>query len=111
MAKDTNADQVQTGTEHDSVEKLGHALDEWRTRVDELLVQFDLGASNVRDEVRKRLEVAENVYLAARSQLANARHDASSNLDSARQGVEQVIADLRRAMEAMEAVVRRNSKD
>ena len=62
MAKDTNADQVQTGTEHDTVEKLGHALDEWRTRVDELLVQFDLGASNVRDEVRKRLEIAQNVY-------------------------------------------------
>jgi len=111
MAKDTNADQAPTETEHDTIEKLGHALDEWRARIDELLVQFDLGASNVRDEVRKRLEVAENIYLAARSQLADARHDASSNLDSARQGVEQVIGDLRRAMEAMEAVVRRNSKD
>ena len=110
MAKDTNADQAQTETEHDTIEKLGHALDEWRARIDELLVQFDLAALNVRDEVRKRLEVTENVYLTARSQLADARHDASSNLVLARQGIEQLIVDLRRACDAVEDVARRTSK-
>jgi hypothetical protein len=111
MAKDTNADQAQTETEHDAIEKLGHALDEWRARIDELLVQFDLAALNVRDEVRKRLKVTENVYLTARSQLADARHDASSSLVLARQGVEQLIVDLRRACDAIEAVARRSSKE
>ena len=32
MAKDANIDQVPTETEHDTVEKLGYVLDEWRAR-------------------------------------------------------------------------------
>jgi hypothetical protein len=111
MAKDANIDQVPTETEHDTVEKLGYVLDEWRARTDELLVQFDLAAHNIRDEVHKRLEVAQNVYLAARSQLGAVRHDADSNLNSAREAVEQLIHDLRRVCDAMEAVVRRSSKE
>jgi hypothetical protein len=89
------------------VEKLAQALNEWRTRTEELLVYLDLAALNVRDAVRKRLEVTENVYLAARSQLATARQDDEANFKSTREGVEQLITDLRRACDAMEAVVRR----
>jgi hypothetical protein len=107
MAEDSSTDQVETETENDTVAKLAHVLTEWRTRTDALLVDLDLAALNVRDVVRKRLEVTENVYLAAKSQLATARADAEANFKSAREGVEQLITDLRRACEAMEAVVRR----
>jgi hypothetical protein len=108
MIREPNVDQTTLETELDAVEKLAHAVDEWREHVDELLVHLDLAALNVHDEVHKRLEVAQNVYLAARSQLAGARVDVKTNLNSARQGMEQLIADLRRACVAVDVVVRRS---
>jgi len=51
-----------------------------------LLVQLDLAAHNVRDEVCKHLEVAQNVFLADRSQRATARRNADSKLKSTREG-------------------------
>lgn len=108
MVRETNVDQETVEEEQHAVEKLAHTVDEWRARVDELLVQLDLAALNVHDEVHKRLEVAENVYLAARSQLTSARDDLSTNLKLARRGMEQLIADLRRACDAVDTVVRRS---
>ena len=71
------------------------------------MVQLDLVDLDIRDEVRKQLGTAQNVYLAARSQLSKAEGDAETNLSSVRLGLEQLIQDLRDAYGAAEAVVRR----
>ncbi len=92
----------------DLLQQLGNALDGWRSKIDELRVQLDLADLDVRDEIRKRLDTAQNVYLAARSRLSDAQHDAGSNLGSVRQGVEQLLSDLRLAYDSAEAVVRRS---
>ncbi len=94
-------------TRRDAIRQLGAALDGWRAKIDELLVQLDLVDLDLRDELRKRVSTAENVYLAARSQLSNAQHDAGSDLRSLRAGLEQLGRDLRNAYDAAEAVVRR----
>ena len=104
------SDQTETETAHAVIERLRHTLDEWRARIDELGVQLDLAALDVRDEIRKRMEITENVYLATRSRLADLGRDAGSNLSSARQGTEQLLRDLQHAYEAAEAVVRRGRK-
>ncbi len=91
----------------DLLQQLGKALDAWRTKIDELRVQLDLADLDVRDEVRKRLDVAQNAYLAARSRLSDARSDAGANLNTVRQGIDQLLKDLREAYDSAEAVVRR----
>jgi hypothetical protein len=89
-------------------DKLDHLLDDWHARIDELKVQVDLATLDVREDVAKRLEVTENVYLAVRSRLSDARHDAGKNMASVRQSVDQLLVDLRRAYDDAEAVVKRS---
>jgi hypothetical protein len=93
--------------ERSTIDRLSRALDEWRARIDELLVQLDLAGKDVRDDIRKRAETAENVYLAARSKLADAGHDAGGDARAAVTAAEQLIKDLQQTYESAEAVVRR----
>jgi predicted nucleic acid-binding Zn-ribbon protein len=88
--------------------QLDRTLDQWRSRIDELTLQIDLATHDLRDELRKRLEVTENVYLAIRSRLSDARRDASGNAAGLRQGVDQLLRDLRQGYEDAEAVVTRS---
>lgn len=90
------------------IEQIGRALDGWRSKIDELLVQVDLGNLDIRDEVRRRLDVAENVYLAARSRLSDARQDVDINLGDLRSTLEKLLTDLGAAFESAEAVLRRS---
>ena len=89
-------------------DKLDRLLDDWQARIDELKVQVDLATMDVREDMAKRLEVTENVYLAVRSRLADARHDAGKNMATVRQSVDQLLVDLRRAYDDAEAVVKRS---
>ncbi len=84
-------------------------LEEWRGRIDELRLQLDLAAMDVRDQLRERIDVAENAYLAARSGLADAGRDTADALAAGRLAVEQLLHDLERAYQSAEAVVRRAS--
>jgi hypothetical protein len=88
--------------------QLDRTLDEWRTRIDELKLQVDLASHDLRDELRKRLEVTENVYLAIRSRLSDAQQDTSDSMSDVRQGVNQLLRDLRLAYDDAEAVVTRS---
>jgi hypothetical protein len=90
------------------VDQIGKALDGWRSKIDELLVQLDLGQLDLRDEIRTRLDTTQNVYLAARSRLSDARQDAGANVNSLRTALEKLLHDLEAAYEAAEAVVRRS---
>ncbi len=103
------AERTEQGTEtrHELVEQMGRDLDAWRRKIDELLVQVDLASLDVRDRARGRLELTENVYLAARLRLSDLRHDAGSNVESIRRGLEQLLTDLRQAFEDADAVVQR----
>jgi len=91
-------------TECDAVERL---LNEWRTRIDELKVQVDLAVKDVRDEVGDQLKIAENVFLAARSRLSNARNDTGADLKGMRRDIEGLLQDLKGVYDASIAVVRR----
>ncbi len=97
-------------TDGAAVEEAGRALDEWRGRIDELRLQLDLASMDARDQLRERLDVAENAYLAAKTGLADARRDTAASLHEARLGVEQLLRDLERAFEAAEDVVRRANR-
>ena len=57
----------------DVFERLSSSLEQWRARIDELVVQLDLATHDGRDEVRKKVDIAQNVFLAAHSKLSDAR--------------------------------------
>ena len=101
------SDRVSNDSDEDTVEILSRTLDGWRARIDELLVQFDLAGHEVRDQARKNIDLAENVYLAARSRLSDAHRDAHSNIKTVCGGTEKLIVDLQEAFQAAEAAFRR----
>lgn len=106
---DTDTDtQSSTADGKGAAETLDRTLDHWRARIDELKVQVDLATLDAREDLSKRLEVTENVYLAIRSRLSDARGDAGTSLGTVRHSVDQLLADLRRAFDDAEAVVRRS---
>ncbi len=107
MPEVTSTDQPQADGEHMTAEQLSRTLQEWRGRIDELLVQVDLASLDVRDELRQRVTIIENAYLAAKSQLAEVRQDVKENVGSVRERTQQLLHDLRQVYDAAEAVVRR----
>jgi hypothetical protein len=115
---------MSTSTEHESpaveetdggsastFERLEHLLEEWRARIDELLVQADLASKDVADLVRSQAAVAENAYLAARNRLKEMPRDAGANLGSLRSGFDNLVGDMRSAYDSAEAAIRRGSSD
>jgi hypothetical protein len=99
-----------SGTSEDKEQAFGSmsgTLDEWKARIDELKIQADLAKLDVREEAEKRLEIAQNVCLAAYSKLRDARHDATTSADSVRQSVELLVHDIKEAFDAAQAVIRR----
>jgi hypothetical protein len=104
----STADQSMNRDNPDTVARISRTLDEWRARIDELIVHAELASLDIREEVRKRIDVTENVYLAARSRLSDAHRDAESSVISLHQGLDQLLQDLRQAYESAEAVVRRS---
>ena len=90
------------------VERLERALDEWRTKIDELLLQADLASKDVTEEVRTLTEAAQNAYLAAKNKLLEIPKDAGADVGSVRTGVEKLLDDLREAYQSAEAVIRRS---
>jgi hypothetical protein len=111
MAETTpvEAPQQQEGDEapSDVFERVSAALDAWRSRIDELVVQLDLASREGRDELRKRIDLAQNVYLAAQSRLSQAQADLRANVSAAKEGLEHLLRDLASAYEEAEAVLRR----
>ena len=105
----TTSDEPPTGTDSaTSVERLERLLDEWRGRIDELLVQVDLASKDASGSLRAQATAAQNAYLAARNQLARIPRDAGANIGALRSGVEKLLDDLRNAYESAEATSRRS---
>ncbi len=108
MATPRTDEDTSTTDNQGTAQDLDHTLDHWRTRIDELKVQVDLATLDIREELAKRLEVTENVYLAVRSRLSDARHDSGSGMAGVHRSVDQLLVDLRRAYDDAEAVVKRS---
>ena len=94
-----------------TVERLEHLLEEWRARIDELLVQADLASKDVSESVRAKAAVAENAYLAAVNRLKEMPRDAGANVTSVRTGIEKLVGDMRDAYQSAEAVIARGKGD
>jgi ElaB/YqjD/DUF883 family membrane-anchored ribosome-binding protein len=93
------------------IDRLERLLEEWRGKIDELLVQVDLASKDISEDVRNRATAAENAYLAAKNKLSEIPKDAGSNLGSLRTGVEKLLDDLRQAYQSAEAAVRRSRSE
>jgi hypothetical protein len=109
----TTSDEPDTGDEtgigpDTTVERLERLLDEWRARIDELLVQVDLASKDVSESLRAQATAAQNAYLAARNQLSRIPKDAGANLGAVRSGIEKLLEDLRNAYDSAEATIRRS---
>jgi len=102
----TSDENTTEPVQRDLVEWLSAALDVWRTKIDELLVQADLASKDLSDELRSRASTAENAYLAARKRLSELPRDAGANLETMQAGMESLLTDLRRAYESAESVIR-----
>ena len=108
MPKATSTGPPDTESGHRAAEELNQALDQFRARIDSLLVQLDLASMEIRDELRKRIETTENAYLAAKARLAEVRKDATMSESSVREIAETILRDLRKMFEAAESVIRRD---
>jgi hypothetical protein len=95
------------GGAQDFVQRFGNRLEVWRAKVDELEVQAALAGLEAGDEVRERLVLAENVFLAARSKLSVSEIETDEGL---RHLLEGLAGDLRDAFQAAQAVLERSRR-
>ena len=107
----TTTDDPSTPSGDTGVDRLERLLDEWRGKIDELLVRADLASKDVSEEVRNRTTAAENAYLAAKNRLREIPKDAGSNVALLRGGVEKLFDDLRQAYQSAEAAVLRSRSE
>ena len=56
-----------------AIEQMGRTLDEWRAKIDELMVQLDLANLDNRDEISKRFDTTQKVNLGAIPPLQRSR--------------------------------------
>jgi len=98
-------------TDRSSVERLEALLEEWRSKIDDLLVQADLASKDVAESVRDKAAVAQNAWLAAKNRLRDLPKDAGANVGSARDGIDKLVDDMRQAYQSAEAVIRRGPVD
>lgn len=80
----------------------------WRGRVDEIRVQLDLAKLDLRDQAARQLELARNANLAASSKLRDAYHDATETAEALRDGVEELLRDVKDTFDAVQDVLDRH---
>jgi hypothetical protein len=104
---DDHTDQETAEAKSDVFERIGQTLDEWRAKIDELVVQLDLANLDLRDEVRKNFDATQSAYLAARSKFSDARADARSSLHTLETGIEKLLRDLALTFEETQTAIKR----
>ena len=107
MSGQTISERPPNDSGDDTIETLSQALDRWRARIDELLVHSELADHELRDRVRDDIDRTENVYLAARSRLSDARSDAHADVTTVCAGTQRLVRDLQQAFQAAEAAFHR----
>lgn len=89
------------------IESTTTVLDQFRQRIDHLRVQADLGKLDARSEVSRQLTIAQNACLAAEAKLREVRQDLTATAQAVRDGVEQLIQDVKDAIDAVENTISR----
>lgn len=89
------------------VHEITQFLDSWKGRIDELRVRLDLAKMELRDQATHRMELAENANFAATTKLRDAYHDAALNAEALRDGVEELVHDVKEAFDAVQNVLAR----
>ena len=97
--------------EESGIDRLERLLEDWRAKIDDLLVQVDLASKDVAEDLRSRATAAENAYLAAKSKLREIPKDTGSNVVALRSGVEKLLDDLRQAYQSAESALRRSRSE
>ncbi len=105
MSETTDVQEGNSGQPNDLAERLGQVLDEWRSRIDELIVQLDLADMDVRDELSKQLSTAQNAGLAVWSGLTYAGKDVAAGVTGQRASVTDVLHDLQSAYQRAKTIV------
>lgn len=84
----------------------GEVINACRALLDDVRVQADLARMGLRSDVSTRCRVGENAWLAARTHLDHALYDATHGT-AVYNPPACVVRDLRRAADAVSAVIRR----
>lgn len=72
--------------------------DQWQNRIEDLEVQFHLGAMEANDRARSLLEELRRRWAEARAQVDGASSTASGVGETMRNGLESAVRDLRTAL-------------
>ncbi len=72
--------------------------DQWQNRIEDLEVQFHLGAMEANARARGLLDEVHSRWDATRSQVDEAASTASGVRDTMRRGLESAVQDLRKAL-------------
>ncbi len=89
------------------VHEITQFLDSWKARIDELRVRLDLAKMELRDQAARQLELAQNANQAATSKLRDAYRDAADNAEALRDGVEDLMKDMKDVFDAVQDVFTR----
>ncbi len=99
---------VTSGPDRDGViVQLTRVLDEWRGRIDEVMVRADLADMDVRDGIRARLDVLDNAWLSAKRRLADSPRGLGASATSIYESVEDALAAVKVAYSEVQSVLRR----
>lgn len=91
----------------DLFEAAEQQLEAWRARLDHMSLQADLARLEARDEWERAETSAENAWLAARNHLRAAAADFEATVDTAREGINRSMSEVRAAVTAAGAVLNR----
>lgn len=95
----------------DSLDRSNEILDmveQWKGRVDEIRVQLDLAKLELRDQAERQLELAVTANAAAGPKLRDAYRDAAATAETLRDGVEELLRDVKGAFTAVQKVLERD---
>lgn len=102
-----STEAASTSDEKTPIEELQRRLSEWRTRIDELVVQLDLANMELREAFGAELAKLENAGSALRSGLGYASQDVRSVIPTDRAAIGEALRDLERAFQAARASLER----
>lgn len=101
------ADARTTEEKNEVITSATTLVNQLKEQIDNLRVQVDLGKLDARDEVTKQLTIAQNACLAAGAKLREAGHDVTVTAQAVRDGVEQILRDVKNAIDAAETAISR----
>ena len=100
------ADVSVTGHKDDETATTG-LLGHLKQRLDFLKLRLELARLDARDIEQQQLDIAQNVCLAAYPKTRQMGRDVAATAGALAHGVEQLVHDVQRAIEAAEAVIAR----